>query len=138
MPAVAANLLAQDFVADAPNQRWVGDTTEFVIGSSGKLYLAAILDLYSRFVVGWVVSAINLRERSCRVGAAIPRRSHVRRVARWPAVSDAGGKVASRNSPSACRFRSPPSRNGQWGAWLARLETPATVPSLDGFFELES
>jgi transposase InsO family protein len=28
----------------------VGDTTEFVIGSSAKLYLAAILDLYSRFV----------------------------------------------------------------------------------------
>ena len=46
---------------EAPNQRWVGDTTEFVIGSSGKLYLAAILDLYSRFVVGWAVSAINDR-----------------------------------------------------------------------------
>jgi transposase InsO family protein len=58
---VAANVLAQDFVADAPNQRWVGDTTEFVIGSSGKLYLAAILDLYSRFLVGWAVSAINDR-----------------------------------------------------------------------------
>ena len=42
---VAANVLAQHFVAEAPNQRWVGDTTEFVIGSSGKLYLAAILDL---------------------------------------------------------------------------------------------
>ena len=58
---VAANVLAQDFVAAAPNQRWVGDTTEFVIGSSGKLYLAAILNLYSRFLVGWAVSAINDR-----------------------------------------------------------------------------
>ena len=58
---VAANVLAQHFVAEAPNQRWVGDTTEFVIGSSGKLYLAAILDLYSRFLVGWAVSAINDR-----------------------------------------------------------------------------
>ena len=58
---VAANLLAQEFMASAPNQRWVGDTTEFVIGSSGKLYLAAILDLYSRFLVGWAVSAINDR-----------------------------------------------------------------------------
>ena len=47
--------------ADAPNRRWVGDTTEFVIGTSGKLYLAAILDLYSRFVVGWAVSAVNDR-----------------------------------------------------------------------------
>jgi len=58
---VAANVLAQDFVADAPNERWVADTTELVIGSSGKLYLAAVLDLYSRFLVGWAVSAVNDR-----------------------------------------------------------------------------
>jgi putative transposase len=58
---VAANLLDREFTAAGPNQRWVGDTTEFVIGESGKLYLAAILDLFSRFVVGWAVSAINDR-----------------------------------------------------------------------------
>lgn len=60
---VAANLLDRRFEADAPNQRWVGDTTEFVIGRSGngKLYLAAILDLFSRFIVGWAVSAVNDR-----------------------------------------------------------------------------
>ena len=58
---VAANVLAQAFVADAPNRRWVADTTEFVIGSSGKLYLAAVLDLYSRFLVDWAVSAVNDR-----------------------------------------------------------------------------
>ena len=58
---VAANLLDRRFTAEQPNQRWVGDTTEFVIGSSGKLYLAAILDLYSRFIVGWAVSAVNDR-----------------------------------------------------------------------------
>ncbi len=60
---VAANLLDRQFVADAPNQRWVGDTTEFVIGANGtgKIYLAAILDLFSRFIVGWAVSAVNDR-----------------------------------------------------------------------------
>ena len=58
---VAANLLNRQFTAEAPNQRWVGDTTEFVIGESGKVYLAAILDLYSRFIVGWAVSAVNDR-----------------------------------------------------------------------------
>jgi transposase InsO family protein len=58
---VAANLLARQFTAAAPNRRWVGDTTEFVIGESGKLYLAAILDLFSRFVVGWALSAVNDR-----------------------------------------------------------------------------
>ena len=52
---VAANLLDRQFTAEAPNQRWVGDTTEFVIGEHGKLYLAAILDLFSRKVIGWAM-----------------------------------------------------------------------------------
>ena len=58
---VAANLLKRQFTAAAPNQRWVGDTTEFVIGERTKLYLAAILDLYSRFIVGWALSPVNDR-----------------------------------------------------------------------------
>ena len=56
---IAPNVLARQCAAEAPNQRWVGDTTEFVIGSGAKLYLAAILDLYSRFIVGWALSAVN-------------------------------------------------------------------------------
>ena len=58
---IAANVLQQDFTAARPNQRWVGDTTELRIGDTGKAYLAAIVDLYSRFVVGWAVSAVNDR-----------------------------------------------------------------------------
>ena len=59
---VAANLLDRKFEAAAPNQRWVGDTTELYIGPSrSKLYLAAIVDLFSRFVVGWALSAVNDR-----------------------------------------------------------------------------
>jgi len=63
---VAANLLDRQFTADAPNRRWVGDTTEFVIGESAKLYLAAMLDLFSRFVVGWAVSPVNDRHLTRR------------------------------------------------------------------------
>ena len=63
---VAPNVLDRRFAAERPNQRWVGDTTEFVIGSSAKLYLAAILDLYSRFVVGWALSAVNDRHLTLR------------------------------------------------------------------------
>jgi transposase InsO family protein len=58
---IAANVLDRRFEAEGPNQRWAGDTTEFIIGGSAKLYLAAILDLYSRFVVGWALSAVNDR-----------------------------------------------------------------------------
>jgi transposase InsO family protein len=54
-------VLRQDFTAHAPNQRWVGDTTELRIGDQGKAHLAAIVDLYSRFVVGWAISAVNNR-----------------------------------------------------------------------------
>jgi transposase InsO family protein len=72
---VAANLLDRRFEAPGPNQRWVGDTTEFVIGGTGKLYLAAVLDLFSRFVVGWAVSAVNDRHLAMRALAmALKRR----------------------------------------------------------------
>jgi transposase InsO family protein len=73
---VAANLLDRDFTATAPNQRWVGDTTEFVIGDgNAKLYLAAILDLYSRFVVGWAISAVNDRRLTLKaLELAVQRR----------------------------------------------------------------
>jgi putative transposase len=55
---VAPHVLARDFRATAPNQRWVSDTTELLF-PNGKLFLAAVIDLYSRFVVGWAVSAVN-------------------------------------------------------------------------------
>ncbi len=57
---VAANLLDRNFKAERPNQKWVGDTTELVTGE-GRLYLAAVVDLFSRFVVGWAISASNNR-----------------------------------------------------------------------------
>ena len=73
---VAANLLDRQFTATAPTQRWVGDTTEFVVGESGKLYLAAILDLYSRFIVGWAVSAVNDRHLAIKaLEQALKRRA---------------------------------------------------------------
>ena len=63
---VAANLLQQEFTAERPNQRWVGDTSELRIGEHGKAYLAVVLDLYSRFAVGWAVSAVNDRHLTIR------------------------------------------------------------------------
>lgn len=57
---VAANLLDRNFEATAPNQKWVGDTTELLTGN-GKLFLAVVLDLYSKFVVGWALSPVNDR-----------------------------------------------------------------------------
>ena len=52
---VAPNLLKQDFTATAPTRNWVGDIT-YLWTDEGWLYLAVIIDLYSRMVVGWALS----------------------------------------------------------------------------------
>lgn len=57
---VAANLLDRNFEASKPNQKWVGDTTELLTGN-GKLFLAVILDLFSKYAVGWSLSPVNDR-----------------------------------------------------------------------------
>ena len=51
----APNVLDQDFTADAPNQKWVADIT-YLPTQSGWVYLAVVLDLFSRKVVGWSLS----------------------------------------------------------------------------------
>jgi len=53
---VAPNRLARDFLALAPNQKWVSDIT-YVRTGQGWLFLAAILDLYARLVVGWAIES---------------------------------------------------------------------------------
>lgn len=50
--AIAPNVLDRQFEADAPNRRWVADFT-YVWTAEGWLYVAAVLDLFSRRVVGW-------------------------------------------------------------------------------------
>jgi putative transposase len=52
---VAINVLDQDFTADAPNEKWGVDIT-YVWTAEGWLYLAIVLDLFSRRIVGWAVS----------------------------------------------------------------------------------
>lgn len=51
---VAPDLLEQDFTATAPNQKWVSDIT-YLWTDEGWLYLAVVMDLYSRAVVGWAM-----------------------------------------------------------------------------------
>jgi putative transposase len=51
---IAPNLLQRDFEATKPNQKWLGDITS-IPTDEGFLYLAAILDLFSRKIVGWAM-----------------------------------------------------------------------------------
>ncbi len=52
---IAPNLLEQDFSATRPNQKWAADIS-YVWTNEGWLYLAVVLDLFARRVVGWAVS----------------------------------------------------------------------------------
>ena len=53
---VVPNVLARDFTATRPDERWVTDIT-YISTGEGWAYVAAILDLYSRAVVGWALSS---------------------------------------------------------------------------------
>lgn len=58
--AAAENKLKRDFNATAPNEKWSTDVTEFKVpGKKKKLYLSAILDLYDRYPVSYVISCRN-------------------------------------------------------------------------------
>lgn len=54
----ANNILNREFITTAPNSKWVSDTT-FIWTQQGWLYLATIIDLYSRRVTGWSMSKNN-------------------------------------------------------------------------------
>ena len=55
-PAIAPNVLDRQFTADQPNRKWIADFT-YVWTAEGWLYVAAVIDLFSRRVVGWSMKA---------------------------------------------------------------------------------
>lgn len=62
--AVTSDLLEQDFSAMAPNQKWTSDIT-YVWTDEGWLYLAIVMDLYSRAIVGWSMNRRMTQQLVC-------------------------------------------------------------------------
>lgn len=90
---VAPNLLQQDFSADRPNQKWVSDIT-YVATDEGWLYVAVVMDLYSRIVVGWAMSDRMTATLTCdALRMALFRRHRPRGVI---IHSDRGSQYCSR------------------------------------------
>ncbi|MFJ7952931.1 IS3 family transposase, partial [Lysinibacillus sp. NPDC096418] len=56
---VAENVLAREFTAEKPNQKWCTDVTEFKYGKGKKAYLSAIIDLYDKSIVSYVLGHSN-------------------------------------------------------------------------------
>jgi putative transposase len=77
---VAENLLNREFVAEQPNQKWVTDITYLPV-AEGWMYLAVVMDLFSRKIVGWamratlqtelVVAALNMAQQIRRPGQGL-------------------------------------------------------------------
>jgi putative transposase len=66
---IAPNLLQQQFQATTPHEKWLSDIT-YIPTAQGWLYLAAILDLFSRKIVGWAMDSqmeSELVERAFRM-----------------------------------------------------------------------
>jgi transposase InsO family protein len=88
----APDQLQRRFKTDAPNRAWVSDTT-FIATRQGWLYLAVVLDLYSRQVIGWAMSERNDRTLvSDALTMAVWRRGMVKHVI---VHSDQGSTYAS-------------------------------------------
>jgi len=89
---VAENLLNRKFEADAPNQAWVSDIS-YVRTRQGWLYLAAVMDLFSRKIVGWAMAPTMPTEL---VASALRRAMQQRKPAPGLLLhSDRGSQYAS-------------------------------------------
>lgn len=97
---VAENVLNRQFAADAPNTKWTCDMT-YVWSDQGWLYLAVVLDLFSRRIVGWAMA--ETMERSLVIDAL-----QMALTSRRPAIgllchSDRGSQYASGDYQKALR-----------------------------------
>jgi len=61
---VAPNRLARVFTASRPNQKWVSDVTG-IVTRRGWMYLATVMDLYSRKIIGWSMGSSNSTQLVC-------------------------------------------------------------------------
>ena len=77
---MSENLLEQDFYASGPNQKWAGDIT-YLRTDEGWLYLAVVIDLWSRAVIGWSMSPRITAQLACdALRMALWRRKRPRNV----------------------------------------------------------
>ena len=91
------DLLGRDFTAPVPNRRYVGDITYLPIGDGTNLYLATVIDCFSRRLAGWAVA------NTCAPTSSLTRcRWPETPAGRWPGRSSTaitGGSTARRPSP---------------------------------------
>jgi len=153
---IAPNLLKRDFSADRPNAVWVGDIT-YLQTVRGWVYLAVLIDLYSRKVVGWALEdhmrkELCLQALSSAVAVREPPRGLIHHTDRgsqytsgaYREALDAAGAVASMSRKGDC-WDNAVSESffgtleqelvGQSEVWTDAIDARAAVSSyIHGFF----
>ncbi len=74
----APNLLQQEFYAEKPNQKWVTNVTEFSLFGQ-KLYLSALLDLQSSYLISYTVSERSVLRRVTSINQVLPPAAQTKR-----------------------------------------------------------
>jgi putative transposase len=136
---IAPNVLDRDFTASAPDRAWVTDIT-FLWTAQGWLYLAAILDLFSRRVVGWATSQnVDRHLALAALDTALARR---RPAAGLVHHSDRGSTYASsdyRKALDARGLECSMSRKGDcWDNAVAESFFSTLKRELEGIDDFES
>ena len=112
---IAKNVLKRKFEVSAPNRAWVADTT-YIPTAEGWLYLVAILDLFSRRVVGWSAGGRLSAELTC---SALRMALTTRAVRRGVVFhTDRGAEFASREfSALVCEYQLKRSMSRKGNCW---------------------
>jgi transposase InsO family protein len=118
--AVAPNLLQRDFTADRPDQKWLTDITYIPTGE-GWLYLAVVLDLYGRRVVGWAMSqTMSTRLTLTALALALQQRRPEKSLIHH---SDQGSQYTAQDYQAALSARGIQASMNGVGSWYDNAPT---------------
>ena len=125
------DLLKRDFTASAPNSRWVGDMTE-IPTAAGKLYLATVIDLYSRRLLGAATGLHPDAELACAaIEMAVAARGGADQIAGVIFHTDRGSTYTAERFTVLCRRLGIRQSMGRVGSCFDNAAAEAFFSSLE-------
>jgi transposase InsO family protein len=125
------DLLRRDFTAQTPNQRWVGDMTE-IPTSAGKLYLATVIDLYSRRLIGAATGPHPDADLACQaIRMAVAARGGAEQITGVIFHSDRGSTHTANSFTGLCRKLGIRQSMGRVGSCFDNAAAEAFFSSLE-------
>jgi transposase InsO family protein len=125
------DLLKRDFTASAPNSRWVGDMTE-IPTAAGKLYLATVIDLFSRRLLGAATGLHPDAQLACdAITMAVAARGGTDRIAGVVFHTDRGSTYTAEKFTALCRRLEIRQSMGRVGSCFDNAAAEAFFSSLE-------